>query len=222
MTLQQLPLWTEWVRWAVEIVTPVAAIALFIATLSLVNKTRAVAEKTADLVKETIRGTDQLDRHHQEALLPMVYVDAELRLEHQVRNNQAGMLISLRGSLVNVGPGPATSVNLLVHPAPIVERSFYQGLIGPNSRQPLLEVEYWLYPITFDRNDGPHPFTVTTKYVTLFNTVGHTKQRSHSGRRDDLIVESSEKPMIAPRRLSHTVTSATDSLPPVSDAASLE
>jgi len=212
-----LPPWADWMRWAVEIITPLAAIALFVATLLLVNKTRIVAEKTADLaektkavadrtgelVKETNRGTDQLDRHHLESLLPIVYVDAELTFARETRQDKPGLLISLKGDLVNVGPGPATSVNLLLKPVSIVERWFYQGLIGANSRRPLYELDWWIYPLpSFGFQEGqPWPFTVTTKYITVFDDMGQMYQHSHSGRRKDLLVDNWEKPTIRPRRL---------------------
>jgi hypothetical protein len=199
----------EWVQG----IAALATVALVGATLLLVNKTRIVATKTAELVEktkkvadrtaelvnETIRSTDQLDRHHQEALLPMVYVEAGLVLAHQIRNNERGMLFSFVGELVNVGAGPSTSVNVLFHPAGIAERSFYQGMIGANSRRTLREVEWWI-PLA-DQPEGNRPFEVTTKYETLFDTVGHTIQRNHSGLPKDIIVVDSQKPIIRPRRL---------------------
>lgn len=218
MTSPQLPLWTEWVRWGVEVLTPLAAIALFIATLSLVNKTRAVAERTAELVKETIRGTDQLDRHHQEGLLPVVYVEAGLVISKQTRQNVRGMKVELVGELVNVGVGPSISVNLLVRPAGIVERWFYVGLIGANSRRTLREVE-WFLP-HYEQQEGNWPFEVTTKYETLFDTTGHTFQRSHSGLPKDLVTTDSQKPTIRPRRIRDETATALESVPPVNDAAS--
>ena len=173
--------------WILQASLAGGTIGLAIYTARLYRSNTKMVEKTALLAEEAAAARVQADQQHREQLRPIVYVEADLKWEAAPPDSGAEFIGTLAGDLVNVGPGPAVSVNVWIAPMGITPKHFFLGMIGPNARRALVSVSWWVR--TTEHQQGVKPFRVVTKYMDLFKTTRHVQQYSYSGYGKDLIVE---------------------------------
>lgn len=168
------------------IVAALAAIAtLYLAfyTRQLARRTSEMALETRDLVKAAGDERQQVERHHQQTLMPIVFLEAGCIM----RSGSDGTWIVFEGTIRNVGGGPSTGINILFKPFGFVERVSYQGLIGPNEGRPF-RVEWKLTgPVPFQET---LPYDTVTRFRTIFETEGAIHQKSFSGMARNAIVQA--------------------------------
>ncbi len=171
---------------------------LALRTRKLAEETGTLAAETRDLVKASAGQIEQAERHHQEGLMPIIFVRIDCSTHVTVVQNwgtgndapQPALALRIQGEIVNVGPGPATDVEMIFKPAPIVGRRLYIGIIGPNSIQPLDHE----WTISAGSPSPFVPYECLTRYRSVFGNEGATFQRSHSGYAKDARVENHIKP----------------------------
>jgi hypothetical protein len=173
--------------WVLQALLAGGTIALAIYTARLYHSNTQVIAKTAQLAEEATAARVQADQQHRDLLRPIVYVDASLQWDHAPPDSGYEFTATLAGNLINVGPGPAVSVNVWIAPMGITPKHFFVGMIGPNASQPLVSVSWGVR--TTEHSHGVKPFRLVTKYMDLFKTTRHVQQYSYSGYGKDLIVE---------------------------------
>jgi hypothetical protein len=151
------------------------------ATAVMAFYTRRLAKETRDIVVESAEERAQLERHHQQSLMPLVQVEGTCLLSREARGNY----IRFQGEIVNIGPGPSIGINLLLRPSAVTGRWFYLGVIAGNERRPL-NVE-WLLPSGPVQDTSRLPYDSLTRFRTVFETEGLVHQRSHSGEAKDAL-----------------------------------
>jgi hypothetical protein len=176
-----------------------------IGTIGLAVFTAIMAKKTSELGKDTLEAMDQAERHHRDLLRPVVTVqDALLKLEYTDVNEEAEMILTLVGDLINVGPGPATEVSVEVRPDGAGSRNFKFGMIGANRSEPLAPKVSWHDHLTLDI-DGRYPFELIVRYVDLFGKSRVTELCNPRGMQGETYVtgirDVPEPPPIAVRPL---------------------
>jgi hypothetical protein len=195
------------------IVAALAAGATFylaLLTRELARRTSEMAEETKDLVKAAGDERLQVERHHQQTLMPIVYLEAECCMQPRL----GGIYIVFQGEVRNVGGGPSTGINILLKPSGYVERIAYQGLIGPNERRPF-KIEW--------RLTGPVPvqdvlpYDSITRFRSIFETEGAIHQKSSSGLAKNAIVQDYISPTDpdSPKRLAQMITNIGSSQTPM-------
>ncbi len=184
-------------------VSGVASTIAALVTGTLAFFTYRLAKVTSALAEDTVVASRLADRHHQEALQPLVRVEGELTIRHIVgpSGEPNEYLIVLDGEVVNVGGGPATSINILVKPDSYVERSFYLGMLGANSTRILRGVQWRVSRTQHHPNMALWPFHLQVRYQSIFGSEGTTEQYSHSGQRTDLIDSHYMAPRVVDRPL---------------------
>lgn len=166
------------------------------ATREMVAKTAALGEQAALQAKESARQVEetaqslvQAQRHHEQSLMPIVWVSLNCsRISVAAPPGVQGtrFAIGVSGKIINSGPGPATAIYLHLkvsayHPT----HAEYLGLLGPNSDRD--------FSMMFELGP-PHqalewfPWECLTRYRTIFDTEGAIAQHSHSGKAEHGVV----------------------------------
>lgn len=147
------------------------------ATGDMVLKTAALATQTAKQAEESAQSIEQAQRHHEQSLMPIVWVLMDCTRTIRPDNSHE---VNIKGKVLNAGPGPA--VNIFLHFSAHTyqpQYAIYLGLIGPNSERPF----DFHFKIEDQRNVIEDlPYDCLTRYETLFGTWGAIVQRSYSGR----------------------------------------
>ena len=159
------------------------------ATKDMVAKTAALGIQTAKQAEESALSIEQAQRHHEQSLMPIVWVRLNCKKLDGVKvpgQPEVQSVIAAEINLVNSGPGPAIAVYLHLrmtayHP----QHALYLGLIGPNTDR--------TFSTMFDLSSSHQvlewfPYECVTRYGTIFDTEGAVAQRSHSGKADDAVM----------------------------------
>jgi hypothetical protein len=147
-------------------------------TLGLAFFTWRLAAETTGLVRSGASERDQLERHHRQTLMPIVYVNAEA----QRRDEYEGRPLIFCGYLCNVGLGPSVSVNILLKPSGIMPRWFYRGAIGASSTAEFILEWKFNGPVPTQRW---WPYDCLVHFVDTFGNTGAVWQRSASGLKEE-------------------------------------
>jgi hypothetical protein len=150
------------------------------ATGEIATKTADLAAQTARQVAESIAAIEQTERHHQQSMMPLVYL---LAVCHKVVDNER-VCMRFAGKVVNIGPGPSVSVNALLKPSTWGSRWVYLGLIAANTQKDFA-FSFQLDPMPFDEF---FPYHCLTRFRSVFDTEGFVHQESHSGEQKDIVV----------------------------------
>lgn len=149
------------------------------ATKEMVTKTAALAEQTATQAKESALAIEQAQRHHEQALMPIVWVLLDCENAHIAGTNPQERGIVVEGQVINSGPGPAISIYLhLKASSYIPQYAIYLGLVGPNMARP--------FKFVFSLGETHQalrafPYDCVTRYTSIFDTEGAIVQHSYSG-----------------------------------------
>jgi hypothetical protein len=174
-----------------DVITTFSTAAAFVATA-------VMAWKTSELAKDTVDASDLADRHHQEALMPHVYVSAVMRSRMREYNEPTGKVrdwfVSLEGELVNVGMGPALDIRLFITRGEQTTEH-YVGFCSPKERKPITDISWSL---SSDPAPGKAmlPFSIAVNYDTVFRSSRTTTEVCRTGRHNDLHVEMGEVPIL--------------------------
>ncbi len=152
------------------------------ATREMVAKTAALGAQTAKQTEESALAIEQAQRHHEQSLMPIVWVSLNC---FRVQTSE-GWAIGVEGTLISSGLGPATAVylhlNLAAYHPP---HAIYLGLIGPKQERPFKT----MYPLgTMHQGLLWFPYDCVTRYRTIFDTEGAIAQHSHSGKAEHALV----------------------------------
>lgn len=109
---------------------------LAVLTWSLASATTTMAGQAKRQVDTAFDAFKQAERHHQQSLMPVVFLEATCKAE----TSSDGHHVVFEGDLVNVGPGASTEVIAYVlcgtyegNPMQeFAEQKVYLGLVGPN------------------------------------------------------------------------------------------
>ncbi len=196
----------EWVwvlgQFVVLFVQAMLTVKIIQANTHLARDTHRLAEKTKELVKASVDATSVADRHHQESLAPVIV--PVLGLAREGWNDTWHYMT--KGSIYNVGLGPAVRVKVTVTPLGSSQESAWVGAIGPG-KQVELNHEWF---IARDEREDPtprrFPFAVEIAYQNLFEAQGLYKASSSSGDDEDLVAEAAQSvlPPVAHRKLSRS------------------
>jgi hypothetical protein len=83
------------------------------ATKKMVEKTAALAMQTAKQAEESAQSIEQAQRHHEQSLMPIVWLILECESTMIAGTDPPERGIAVAGHVINSGPGPATSIYLL-------------------------------------------------------------------------------------------------------------
>lgn len=157
------------------------------ATKEMVAKTAMLGAQTAKQTEETALSTEQAQRHHEQALMPIVWVELQCkRVAKHIEVGKYEIAIGVGGTAYNTGSGPTTSVYLHLkassyrHPWAI-----YLGLVGPNAKRDFS----FEYPLGTNAQALDYfPYDCVTRFTTIFGTEGAVFQHSYSGKSQDAVV----------------------------------
>jgi hypothetical protein len=156
------------------------------ATKDMVAKTALLGAQTAKQAQESALAIEQAQRHHEQSLMPIVWLTLDCDLTSVVASDPPEAAIMVTGHVVNSGPGPATSVYLHLKASFYIPRyALYLGLIGPNATRPF---KFVLSRGQLNQALEHFPYDCVTAYETIFDTRGAIVQRSPSGRSKDAVV----------------------------------
>lgn len=182
------------------IVSAAAALAtawMALLTRLLASKTTVVATETALLAKETrslatasLEQILQAERHHQDALTPLVFLNVSCKGRRVLQ----GWEVCYEGTITNAGPGPAVSVEVLAAPASFVARRFLCGMIASSTTQSFSRTILYDSPVNVP---DMLPFTAFLLYDDIFGRRGGTFQTCHSGSSEHCSIEQLIRPGVA-------------------------
>lgn len=162
-----------------------ASMIVALATLGLAISTRLLASETKTLVTSGNEERQQVERHHQQGLTPLVVIDADCIPE--------GQRVRFVGKIRNVGPGPATGVFFGVKP----------DLAAPSQRygRALAAGEVWDLDLSWNAGQEVSglsllPYRCLLTFSSIFVTEGVVEQYSPTGKRLDLSIRT----MVLPER----------------------
>lgn len=145
------------------------------ATNDMADKTAGLATQAAKQVEETAESMDQAQRHHEQSLMPLVWV----KIDCQIRPRSVEWFFDINGTVLNSGPGLATAVYLHLKTGSFTPpESIYLGIIAANSEE-AFERSYSLGNAR--QPNRLVPYDCVTKYTTIFDTLGAIAQNSHTG-----------------------------------------
>lgn len=177
----------------------IATAVLAFLTRNLATATQEMARKTADLATETKEQVEksadaftQAERHHQQSLMPVVYVEARCYAEDIHGRN----LVLFEGEVVNIGPGAATEIMVYLlcgtyEGTPrqeFPEQKIYLGMLAPNSRakfQVGFNVDDNFIPVPGGR---VYPYQAFTTFKSVFGVLGGVLQISNTGEAKDALI----------------------------------
>jgi hypothetical protein len=161
-------------------ISAIVSAGVAIATVSLALYTRRLAVETRDLVKSSAAERAQVERHHQQTMMPLVLIQAAC-IWRTVKDRNT---MVLRGTIRNVGAGSATSVLLYIRPiGGPPAHSYDYGAISPNSANEF--TIGWDFAAPRDAGQGAEeanvPYDCFTTFESIFGTRGAVYQRSETG-----------------------------------------
>jgi len=167
------------------VVVAIATLVLAVMTWRLASATTALATETKDLVASGNAERDQVERHHQQSLTPLVVLDADCIPD--------GLRVRFVGKIRNIGLGPATGVYICVKPDVAAPAQRYgRGLAAGDA---------WDFELYWDMGRERTgldllPYDCIVCFTSMFVTEGFIQQYSPTGRRLDLTIRQ----MILPER----------------------
>ena len=167
-------------------VVAIATLVLAVMTWRLASATTTLATETKDLVVSGNAERDQVERHHQQSLTPLVVLDADCIPD--------GGRVRFVGKIRNIGLGPATGVYICVKPDIAAPAQRYgRGLAAAG--------DVWDFELYWDMGREKTgldllPYDCIVCFTSMFATDGYIHQYSPTGRRLDLSIRQ----MILPER----------------------
>ncbi len=161
----------------------------FLATAVLAGCTWWLAEKTRDLVRSSNEERTQAERHHREALTPIVHLRAASHAKQVSGKDE--VTLSLRGTIDNSGTGPATDVEVFFSPEGYGACRFYYGVIGATGADKFERAITYRTPVLVA---SFLPCKVAVRYKDLFGQLGVVLQQSYDGSAEHLRVDEHVRP----------------------------
>lgn len=163
--------------------------------------TRNLAKETRDAVNTANAESDQRERHHREGLAPVLYtklLETRLCTRVDAASKKHVYWVRLRGTLENVGPGPATTTTVHFKPFGYNLRRFPLRPIGANAAVEF-EIEYPCGDENREKLNFTWPYDCAFEYSDMFGNRGWLIL-SGAGRSDDF--ELTENTPIRPFEIS--------------------
>ncbi len=162
---------------------------LAVETKTMAIKTAELAEQTKQQVSENVDAFNQSERHHQQAMMPLVTLDLLASKEQlPVTIGQVPQYVMrFTGRVKNIGPGPSISVNALVKPIAYSQSWHYLGIIAATAMDGLHIDRPFTGGVV--PHQGFFPYDCLVHFVSVFGTEGFVHLYSHSGDTKDAVVK---------------------------------